>query len=173
MTLPNLNLVSFNVNGLGQAGKRSIVFNKLKQLNCISLLQETHCIKKDEKLWEDNWDGKIFFANGSSNSKGVAILILNNINFELCDKKCDNEGRMLIVKLKIQFNTYVQCNIYAPTQDHKLEQNDFIHRFKTELSYFANENILIGGDFNFYMEPQIDKMDSLSNRNDNPTYRFT
>ncbi len=54
---------------------------------------------------------------------------------------------MLILKLKILSNTYVLCNIYAPTQDHKLEQNDFIHKFKKELSYFANENILI--DFNF------------------------
>ncbi len=114
---------------------------------------------------------KNIFSNGSSNSKGVAILILNNINFELCNNKCDNEGRMLIVKLKIQSNTYVLCYIYAPTQDHKLEQNDFIQNFKTELSYFANENILIHGDFNFYMDPQIDKMDSMSNRNDNPTYR--
>ncbi len=61
MTLPNLNLVSFNVNGLGQAGKRSIVFNKLKQFKCISLLQVTHCIKKDEKLWEDNWMEKSSF----------------------------------------------------------------------------------------------------------------
>ncbi len=99
MTIPNLNLVSFNVNGLGQAGKRSIVLNKLKQPNCISLLQENHCTKKDEKLWEDNWDG--FFSNGSSNSKVVVNLILKNINFKLCDKKYDNEGRMLIVKLYI------------------------------------------------------------------------
>ncbi len=86
-TIPNLNLVSFNVNGLDQAGMRSVVFNKLKQLKCISLLQETHCIKKDVKLWEDNWDGNIFFSNGSINSKGVAIVIPSNIDFELCEKQ--------------------------------------------------------------------------------------
>ncbi len=80
MTIHNLILVSFNVNRLGQAGKRSIVLNKLKQLNCISLLQETHCTKKDEKLWDDNWDGTFVSSNGSSNSKAVAILIPNNIN---------------------------------------------------------------------------------------------
>ncbi len=100
-TIANLTLLSFNVNGLGQAGKRSVVFNKLKQLKCISLLQETHCIKKDETLWENNWDGKIVFSNGSSNRKGVAILIPSNIEFELCEQKCDDEGRMLIVKLNI------------------------------------------------------------------------
>ncbi len=171
-TIPNLNLVSFNVNGLGQAGKRSVVFNSLKQLKCISLLQEIHCIKKDETRWENNWDGKIFFSNGSINNKGVAILIPSNIDFELCEKKCDDEGRMLIVKLKIQSNTYVLFNIYAPTQDgHKLEQNIFINKFKLELSPFTNENILIGGDFNFCMDSKLDNMDSMSNRNDNPIYR--
>ncbi len=70
MTIRNLNLVSFNVNGLCQAGKRSIVLNKLKQLNCVSLLPETHCTKKDEKLWEDNWDG-IFFSMFLAIAKGL------------------------------------------------------------------------------------------------------
>ncbi len=79
--------MTFTVNGLGQAGKTSVMFNNLKQLKRISLLQETHCIKNDEKLWEDNWDGNIFFSNGSINSKGVTILIPRNINFELCEKK--------------------------------------------------------------------------------------
>ncbi len=57
--------------------------------------------------------------------------------------------------------------IYAPSQDHKLETNIFIHKFKFELIPFANENILIGGNFNFCM----DKMDNMRNRNDNPIYR--
>ncbi len=113
-------------------------------LTCIALLQETHCTKKEEKLWEKNWDGKIFFSKGSSNSKGVAILIPSNINFELCENS-DNEGRMLIVKLKIQSDTYVLCNIYHPTQDHKLEQNYLsfpnknIHFFMT-LIFIGTQN---------------------------------
>ncbi len=54
MTIPNVTFVLFNVNGFGQAGKRSIIFNKLKQLNSIVFLEETHCTKYDEKAWEDN-----------------------------------------------------------------------------------------------------------------------
>ncbi len=53
-----------------------------------------------------------YFSNGSSNSKGVAILFPNNIIFELCDKKYDNEGRMLIVKLKIQSNLILPMKIF-------------------------------------------------------------
>ncbi len=74
---------------------------------------------------------------------------------------------MLIVKLKIQSNTYILYNIYAPTQDHKLEQNIFIKKFKLELTPFTNETILIGGVFNFCMDSKLNIMDSMSNRNDN------
>ncbi len=37
-----LQLASFNVNGLSQVVKRKAIFEKLKKLNCISLLQETN-----------------------------------------------------------------------------------------------------------------------------------
>ncbi len=46
---PCLTLVSFNANGLGQDSKRKLVFNKLKSLDLIILLQETHSIKTLEK----------------------------------------------------------------------------------------------------------------------------
>ncbi len=46
---PSINLVSFNANGLGQDSKRKLVFDKLKSLDSIILLQETHCNKTLEK----------------------------------------------------------------------------------------------------------------------------
>ncbi len=58
-----------------------------------------------------------------------------------------------------------------PTRDHKLEQNNFITKLKAELTSFTNENILVVGDFNFYMDPKLYKMDSKSNRNDSHIYR--
>ena len=76
---------------------------------------------------------------------------------------------MLLLKVKIQSNAYVLCNIYAPTQDHKLEQNNFSNKIKVELAPFAIESILLGGDFNFQLDPKLDM--SMSNRNDNLIYR--
>ncbi len=67
--------------------------------------------QKDETLLEDNWDGNIFFSNDFNNSKGVAILMPGNIDFELCEQKYDDEGRMFIVKLKNLSNTML-CAIY-------------------------------------------------------------
>ncbi len=30
---------------------------------------------------------------------------------------------------------------------------------------------MLGGDFNFYMDPKLEKLDSMSNKSDNPIYR--
>ncbi len=80
-----LNVAPFNVNGLGQQQqqKRLEYFNKLQKLNSISFLQETHYTKKDEKIWSDQWKGKIYMNHGSSQSAGVAILFPKNLDFEL------------------------------------------------------------------------------------------
>ncbi len=48
---------------------------------------------------------------------------------------------------KILSDTYVLFNVYFPTQDHKHGQNKFAANNKEELA--QNENIILGGDFNF------------------------
>ena len=37
-------------------------------------LQETHSSIEDEKQWNDNVKGKIFYSHGTTNSCGVAII---------------------------------------------------------------------------------------------------
>ncbi len=66
---------------------------------------------------------------------------------------------------------YILCNLYSPTRDHKLDQNTFTSLVNNELAPFENENIIIGGDFNIYLNPKLDKIESMSNKNDNPVYR--
>ncbi len=50
---------------------------------------------------------------------------------------------LLILKTKIDKNPYVLCNVYAPTQDHKSDQINFLVDVKKSLSTYQNENILI------------------------------
>ncbi len=65
------------------------------------------------------------------------------LDFELCEKRIDNDGQLLIVKVKINSVMYILCNLYAPTKDHQLEQNNFISLDKNEFALFENENIII------------------------------
>ncbi len=167
----NVNLVSFNCNGLGFVKKRQIVSQNLKKLNAIIFIKETHCTKEEERKRKKEWEFDIYFSNWTSKSSGVAILFPKNINFEICNKKSDSDGRLLILQTKIDENLYVLCNVYIPTQDHKHDQINFLIDVKNYLSTYQNENILLGGDFNLHLNPKLDKIDSMSNKNDNIVYR--
>ncbi len=61
--------------------------------------------------------------------------------------------------------------MYASTRDHKKEQFDFITLFKERISIYENENIIIGGDFTFYLDKTLDKQEGMSEKHDNPEYR--
>ncbi len=49
---------------------------------------------------------------------------------------------LLVTKIKINNTIYVLCNVYAPTKEHKSDQNNFINIVKDTLSLYVNENIL-------------------------------
>ncbi len=48
-------------------------------------------------------------------------------------------------------------NYYAPTQQHEKDQLDFINFLKSRINKFDTENIITGGNFNFYINPDLDK----------------
>jgi exonuclease III len=167
-----MNITSFNVNGIStEKKKRLSIFAKCKELNSITLLQETHSKSMDENIWKKEWGGNILFSHGSSNSKGVCIMIPQNLDHHIEDKITDENGRILIIKIKVNNELFVVCNLYAPTRDHKAEQNKFIKEVKNLLNNYEHHNIIIGGDFNIYFNPKLDKLDTMPNKNDNPVYR--
>ena len=74
-----LNLVSLNVRGLSNCIKKANLFHWFDKQhdihNKIVLLQETHVTKEKEAKWKDIWHGDMYFSNGTSNSRGTAILV--------------------------------------------------------------------------------------------------
>jgi exonuclease III len=98
-------------------------------------------------------------------------MIPDNIDHDIEDKIIDDNGRILIIKIKINNEIFILCNTYSPTKDHRAEQIKFIKEFKNYISKYENLNIVIGGDFNIYLNPKLDKSDKMSNKNDNPVYR--
>ena len=77
-------------------------------------------IKKDESSWKSQWGELPFFSSFSSNSKGVAILIRNNVSVKVLSLFSDPEGRFLILKAvlnKLQMtlvNTVSNGSEYTP-----------------------------------------------------------
>ena len=166
----NLCIHSFNVNGINNNTKRRAIFNKCRTKGGIWLLQETHSTTSDEQLWQLEWGSKVVFSHGSSNSRGVAILF-PNINIDIIEINTDSVGRYISVKIKWHETEYVIVNCYAPTRDFRKQQLEFIDYVKNEILCFENQNIVIAGDFNFYKDIRLDKMDKISEKQDNHEYR--
>jgi len=154
----HIKLASLNVRGIGDSKKRCNIFDWLhKQQYDVVFLQETHCIKTVEKRWSTEWGNMAYFCNGTSASAGVAILFSKHLNVQIQNVLSDNEGRILILDTIIDGNSFKFINVYAPTRDHKDEQNIFITELKKLLIDINPDNVVMGGDFNTILNPKLDK----------------
>ena len=112
-----LRIISLNVRGLGNQTKRRAIFNYYRTRSDILCLQETHGTEKDYKIWRNEWGGRLFLAKGSSNSKGVTILVNARCSLEIESLYNDNEGRVIICECKNKNMSFVLCCLYAPNED--------------------------------------------------------
>ena len=97
-----------------------------------------------EKIWKSQWRGQILFSHGQTNAKGCAILINKTVKTEVIKTHKSDEGRFLIVQIKINNFEYVLCNLYAPNED----SPEFFVNVFSEVEKFKCGNLIIAGDFN-------------------------
>ena len=83
-----ISIITLNVNGLNAPTKRYRLAEWIqKQDPYICCLQETHFRTRDTyRLKVKGWNN-IFHANGNQKKSGVAILILDKINFKIKYKR--------------------------------------------------------------------------------------
>ena len=146
-----LEVVSYNVNGIEDDQKRRKSFNFLKKQTsnkAVIFIQEIHSIKATEKRFEYQWGGKMLFSDGTSNSTGVCICFRHNLEHRVIKIISGAEGRYIIANMVIQGSPYVLVNCYAP--------NTETGQIKTFLQDLANHlsdldadpecNYIFGGD---------------------------
>ena len=98
----NFRLSSLNVRGLADTFKRRSVFHWLRKFHSgICFLQETHCVVDKETIWKSEWGAPIYFSHGNHNSRGVAILMPNNLEYKVQEVISDENGRLLILDILI------------------------------------------------------------------------
>ena len=107
----DLKCLSLNVRGLNKSIKRQTVFRWLhKQNHHIIFLQESHCSKDVEPIWENQWGGKAFFSHGTNHSKGVITLINPSVNCKVVKVISDIQGRFIILKLSLEEKVIVDTS---------------------------------------------------------------
>ena len=98
------------------------------------------------------WGFDAFFSSYSSNSRGVAILINNNFEYKVSQQKKDNSGIMIALNISIDSKSYTFINVYAPNDD----SPDFFDSISDIINEYDNSRVLIVGDYNLVIYPQMD-----------------
>ncbi|MCP3901139.1 MAG: hypothetical protein GY707_15650, partial [Desulfobacteraceae bacterium] len=93
-----------------------------------------------------------------TSARGCAILCPSNLsNFEFIDKWNDNEGRICVLNMKVNNELHCLINIYAPTKNNHKGQLDLLDNLEEVIHKNENASLIIGGDFNTYLDPILDK----------------
>ena len=116
---------------------------------------------EDEKIWKAEWGGTTYFSHGEKNSRGVAVLFKNNVEYVVHKCKPDKEGRYLILDVTLGNKRINLVNIYGPNQDHP----QFYIQLVSELEITENDQVIIGGDFNCILDPEVDRYGSHDQAN--------
>ena len=144
----NRKLITFNCRGLQDYTKRRKLFHYLRSIESdIIFLQETHSSKNDELPWKQQWGEKAWFCSHTSNSRGVAILIRNNLSVVLDSVYSDPDGRVLIISASIDDVPLILVNVYGPNHDNP----DFFLEVFSKVDKLKYASIICAGDFNIVM----------------------
>ena len=144
-----------NVCGMSNNLKKKKIFNYLHSNEVdIVFLQETHSIKKDERIWKSMWGGRVYFSHGESNTRGVCILVKRRTPIKITHSYADRNGRWIILDIVYNGINISLCNIYALNDDNL---NYFEQMFRS-LKDANSLNRIIGSDSNLVMELEKDKI---------------
>lgn len=150
-------MVSWNVRGLGHAVKRGKVFAHLKSLKAdVILLQETHIKATEQRRLRAGWVSQVYQSPFTSKARGVAILFRKNIPFRLDSMVTDPNGRYIMITGNIHSFPVTLLNVYGPNTD----DPKFFREVFDLIPDLSTTNLIMGGDFNCYLDPYLDRLSS-------------
>ena len=88
LTMDHIHLLTINAQGLRDKQKQNRFYTYIKQQKAnVIFIQETHLTQELEPIFNINSTWKTIHCHGTSQSRGVSILINNKINAEIIDIK--------------------------------------------------------------------------------------
>lgn len=152
--MANLRILSCNAQGLQGSEKRIDVFEYIKNKNYdIYCLQDTHFIDVNKADIINQWgNSKSIFSNFKSNSRGVAILFNKDIDIKIHKEIVDVNGNFIIVNMTIYNQQLTLVNLYGPNSDNP----NFFKQISTHIDDIDNTDIIICGDYNCVLNPELD-----------------
>lgn len=124
-----------------------------KEKQDIIFWQETHLSNiEHEKLKKLGYKNTYYSSFEGGNTRGVAILISNRLNFKFSSQIKDKEGCYILVKGFIDHKEVTLVNVYRPPASTK----HLIKRIFDLLSVDSSGVLICGGDWNAQLQPSLD-----------------
>ena len=115
--MTRIKVLSLNVRGLRNQIKQRAIFSYLKRQKAdFYCLQESYSKEGDERIWQAEWGGAIFFSHGTEHARGVCILQKPNSYFGFKCLSADPGGRFVVSKIKTRDEELFLMSIYAPNE---------------------------------------------------------
>ena len=100
-------------------------------------IQESQSERDVEKLWNKQWNGKIFYSHGTTSSRGVFIALKKNLEFKLLSPEiCDPQGRYIILNIEIMGSPFTFINYYAP--NNQSDRLKILKEIQANLKKYSN-----------------------------------
>ena len=151
---PSLRLLSLNVNGLQGKPKRAALFATLQSgpWHVIALQETHHADQAEAAQWcregagpTAPWDGPSFWANGTSASRGVALLFKADSPLSaVTSTLSDPSGRFVAAKGDLYGREMIFAAVYAPAESRD-RQSFFLDEL---LPALPGPPLALGGDWN-------------------------
>jgi exonuclease III len=149
-----LKCVTVNMRGLCGNAKRAAFYEFIRQKAYdIVLVQETHMANEEViKRAKRDWEGLSFWGKGEVNSKGVAVLFRKNLDIAIRKTEEGDNGRFLRIDGLLFGHKICIINVYLPND--AMQRKDFIDSLLMRIQ--TTDPMIIGGDFNFIMDNDLD-----------------
>ena len=88
---------------------------------------------------------------------GVGIGYIGSKSFVFPDQTADKNGRLLLIEAIVDDVKFVLINVYnCNTESRKLLTLTELHKILQNVENIGNENLIIGGDFNFHFNSKLE-----------------
>ena len=149
----NITIFSQNCQGLGNPQKRRALFRhvRAKKYNIVCL-QDVHIQSQQESYVKAEWGNDAYFSCFNSSSRGVLILLNNYFEYKVEKINSDVNGNYIILDINIEGKKFTLINLYGPNDDKPKFYKELRQKYKT----LNNDNIIMCGDWNLVINPDLD-----------------
>ena len=120
-------------------------------------LQETHSTFNDENIWKNDFNGPVFYSNGTSQSCGNFIAYFGNLNFSVNKQAEDKNGRTLILDVNIDEIRYVLVIIYyVNTKVEQVQVLSELSELMKNINFSEENRLALASDLDIFFDSKLE-----------------